>query len=231
MNQTGPIAIGGGTIVNFEQLRLTTGSGDDVITTLVNPTLRQDDVIRSGAGHDRITVGGYGLDYVDGGLGDDLLTIDYSGFSGVVTNTGVYASRGLVHLGQRLGRGLHRNRAVGHPLRLGRRRLRHPRRRGSRAGRRGNDKVDARGGDDVVDGGAGADTLTGGLGRDTVAFDSAATGRDRIPARRRPDRQRRRRGRRLFQLREPAGLQLQRHPPGGRRRKTSSTAWRGTTCC
>jgi Ca2+-binding RTX toxin-like protein len=133
-------------------------------------------VIRSGAGHDRIHVGGNGLDNVDGGLGDDLLTIDYSAFTGVVTNTGVYASRGLVHLGN--GASVDFTGIERLDIRSGSGADDFVTRDGAdtiRAGA-GNDRVDARGGDDMVDGGAGADTLIGGLGRDTVAFDSAASG-------------------------------------------------------
>jgi Ca2+-binding RTX toxin-like protein len=176
MSQTGPIAVAGGTIQNFEQLDLITGAGNDVITGRISPTIRQDNVIRTGAGHDRITVGGQGMNNIDGGLGDDLLVIDYSQFTNVVTNTGTHATRGLVALGTTASvdiQGIERL-----EIRSGSGADDFTGREGADtlSGGAGNDKIDGRGGDDMVDGGAGADTLTGGTGRDTVAFDSATAG-------------------------------------------------------
>jgi Ca2+-binding RTX toxin-like protein len=174
--QSGPIAINGGFVQNFEQLNIQTGSGDDVVSAIVQGERRLDNVIQTGAGDDVISVGGHGMNRIDGGAGDDLLKLDYSQAAGMMTNTGVFASRGLVM-----------------PYRAWEVDFTNIERLDIQTGRfdddfttldgadvirsgAGADKVDARGGDDIIDGGAGGDTLIGGSGYDVVTFASAATG-------------------------------------------------------
>ena len=67
----------GGTVRYIERLSLTTGSGNDVIKTLIGAAFAYADVVVAGAGNDAVTVGG-GFDTVDGGEGSDLLVVDYS---------------------------------------------------------------------------------------------------------------------------------------------------------
>ncbi|MEA3001238.1 MAG: hypothetical protein QOH81_26, partial [Sphingomonadales bacterium] len=69
---SGPI----GSFTGFEYFgRLWTGSGDD---TIVTGALARDESIYAGGGNDRITVVN-GSDTVDGGIGNDILVVDYSG--------------------------------------------------------------------------------------------------------------------------------------------------------
>jgi Ca2+-binding RTX toxin-like protein len=71
---TTPVTPTGTSITNIERFNLTTGSGNDSITLKGI----YDDNLTTGAGDDTINPG-RGIDYVDGGDGNDLLIVDYSG--------------------------------------------------------------------------------------------------------------------------------------------------------
>ena len=70
---------------NFEYFgTVTTGSGDDVITTTV---ASRNETINTGAGNDTITSFN-GTDRVNGGTGSDTLILDWSGSNGSASNAG-----------------------------------------------------------------------------------------------------------------------------------------------
>jgi hypothetical protein len=80
----------GSSIVNFEALFVTGGSGNDSIgsrTSNANDGI--SDVINGGGGNDTIVVGG-GLDTADGGSGDDLLIADWSTDNNSFSNSGAF---------------------------------------------------------------------------------------------------------------------------------------------
>jgi Ca2+-binding RTX toxin-like protein len=77
-----PVTPTGTSITNIERFNLTTGSGNDSITL----TGIYNDTLTTGAGDDTINPG-RGIDNVDGGAGNDLLIVDYSG-----NTSGIYSS-------------------------------------------------------------------------------------------------------------------------------------------
>ncbi len=82
---TGQQTAGGGSFYrDLEALRLSTGSGNDTLTTLRTTAA---DALNSGAGNDVLVVGG-GVDTVDGGADNDLLIIDFSLMDGAFSMNG-----------------------------------------------------------------------------------------------------------------------------------------------
>ena len=87
---TGIETLGHSNIVYFKS-----GAGNDRLTTLAGPTNTFSDYIQTNAGDDVVTVGG-GSDIVEMGAGgDDLLIVDYSGYSGGVQTGGGFGGSGL----------------------------------------------------------------------------------------------------------------------------------------
>ncbi|MDD5276899.1 MAG: calcium-binding protein [Methylovulum sp.] len=74
--------IAGGVVKNVEHLHLSSGSGNDVISTT---PFAYDDNIWSNAGDDSINVGKGGRDYVNGGAGVDLGIFDWSASTTAIT--------------------------------------------------------------------------------------------------------------------------------------------------
>ncbi|NCS46401.1 MAG: calcium-binding protein [Microcystis aeruginosa BS11-05] len=79
-----PVTPTGTSITNIERFDLTTGSGKDSITL----TGIYNDALTTGAGDDTINPG-RGIDNVEGGDGNDLLIVDYSGNT---SGYGIYSS-------------------------------------------------------------------------------------------------------------------------------------------
>ncbi len=160
---------GGGTVRGIEVLTLSTGAGDDLITTL---DMFLDDQVTTNDGNDTVRVAG-GRDTIDLGGGNDLLIIDYStvtyaidtvpagrtnafsgtletGYSGQyyktingnVDNTVVFSGVERFHL----------------------------------MGGLGGDNLLTGAGNDTLNGGGGADTLTGGAGNDVYVIDNIGDG-------------------------------------------------------
>ena len=160
---------------NFEQLgSFTSGAGHDTFTL----PGRADHNLVAGAGNDIVNPG-LGIDFADGGAGDDLLILDYSAgddanVSGVAMD-GPYLQRRDINTNALLDRiyalGFERFQMTGgskDDTFLG----------GSLAdvltGNAGNDTLSGSAGDDLLDGGAGADTMTGGTGNDFYIVDNPA---------------------------------------------------------
>jgi Ca2+-binding RTX toxin-like protein len=67
--------VSGVTVNNIEEYRITTGSGNDVLTD----STTANDIFFTGAGNDIVNIGYGGVDIVDGGTGNDKLIIDWTG--------------------------------------------------------------------------------------------------------------------------------------------------------
>lgn len=171
---------GGGTVRNIEAIDIRTGSGNDVITTLVG---NHRDWVDAGAGDDTIFLGG-GNDNVDGGDGYDTVTIDLGHLTGAIEINGgsirmpdapdgsqVFTSLSNVERLTVLG-------GSGNDLMEG----------GnwdvtvdeefhgnggddSLIGWKGSDTLVGGAGNDTMNGGLGNDVLDGGEGHDTAVFD------------------------------------------------------------
>ena len=168
LNQTVSSYLGTGSVTNIEALRLTTGSGNDQITG--SSSVRDRDIIDTGAGNDIITLWSGGDDIVDGGSGDDRLILtntimgadvwlspltndgggSYSGFfNGLGTNDITFS--GIEHITfTDLGAG-------DDSLNTG----------------DGQDVLNGGGGNDYLNSGAGIDSVDGGGGNDTWAADKS----------------------------------------------------------
>ena len=137
----------GGRVMRIESVWLTTGSGDDVITTKIGPTYLFGDSVFGGEGDDVITVGA-GADTVDGSGGEDTLVADYS-----------WDSHGLQVSGSQIFDGAGSSVAYNN--------IEH-------FDIRGGDAVDhltGDVGDDTLTGNGGADQLQGGAGKDVFVYE------------------------------------------------------------
>ncbi|WP_165837586.1 M10 family metallopeptidase C-terminal domain-containing protein [Zavarzinia aquatilis] len=163
----------GGSVRGIEMLTLSTGAGNDIITTLI---AFFDDNLTTGAGNDTVTVGG-GKDVVAAGAGTDTLIVDWSGvtgygsysydftgsladgYSGSYHSDPDYADRnrvifsGIEHFNVKTG-------DQGDAIATG----------------DGNDTVATGGGDDTIVSGKGVDNIDGGV---TMVDGVATTGADR----------------------------------------------------
>jgi Ca2+-binding RTX toxin-like protein len=171
---TSIVAAGLTSILNIEQITLTTGKGDDTITGGV-----QADLIHTGAGDDVINaktrpVAG-GIDVVNGGAGLDTLVVDASGENqtmflsvglsptfAVNSNSGrfdvdAYAVERAIFTGGSVGDEISGNNW-----------------NDVLSGGGGADFLGGNGGDDTLDGGVGADFLRGGRGADQLTGGAAA---------------------------------------------------------
>ncbi|WP_445505332.1 hypothetical protein [Microvirga sp. G4-2] len=171
-SQTGPVVLSNGTqVTHIEGLTLTTGTGDDFISTA---TYGMNDVIATDAGNDTINAGA-GVDSVDGGSGEDTLVLDYSGvndgygasLNGAIGSVMTYwwSTRvdfsGIEHLDV-TGTLTHSNNLTGGHL------------SDTLTGGNMDDRVDGADGDDLLVGGAGLDVIRGGAGADTLDGGSEA---------------------------------------------------------
>ena len=153
--------------INFEAIKLTTGSGNDVITqsSIVNGSVyRSDDELNGGSGNDTFNPGLGFSDEANGGEGNDTLILDYSigdtgefmqfeltksnltGISGSAGRTVTGASSWLDSI---VFSGIDRFNVTG---------------------TRNNDRITTWIGDDLIIGGKGNDTLDGGAGSDTYRY-------------------------------------------------------------
>ena len=72
----------GGSVTGIEAVSLTLGAGNDTILTLTGAAgMNRAETLNGGDGNDVIGVGS-GADVANGGLGDDLLIVDYSAIAG-----------------------------------------------------------------------------------------------------------------------------------------------------
>lgn len=161
----------GGSVVNFEAFRLSTGAGNDTLIGhqfLSGSNYQQSDSVTSGAGNDQIKLWLGGDDTVNGGSGIDTLSVlNGLGLGGIslhgLTQSGDGWS-GLID--GYLGHNIHFtgiDRLVYSDLSNG---------HDSIAGLALSDEIDAGGGNDTVNGGAGNDTLIGGSGNDILKGDA-----------------------------------------------------------
>ena len=170
--------MGTGTVRGIERLELTTGDGNDRITTLGSFL---NDTVVTGAGNDIVKVAG-GRDAVTMGAGDDLLIVDYS----AVTDYGIDAPALYGSLAAGYSGRWHSSPDFGDRNRIDFDGVERFELRGgalgdymvtgdgndSLYGNAGNDTLVAQGGNDLLDGGLGNDTMVGGLGDDSYIVDS-----------------------------------------------------------
>jgi Ca2+-binding RTX toxin-like protein len=156
---------GGSAVAGIEWLALTTGAGDDRITTL---GLALDDVLVTGEGDDTITVAG-GHDRIDGQGGGDLLVVDY-GAATTAIGTATYYDYSPDG-GWKWVRQLTADDRDVRAYDIDRYDLR---------GGSGNDTLSTGDGADTLRGGAGDDLLAGGAGADLFVF-AAGGGTDTLP--------------------------------------------------
>ncbi len=162
-----------GSVQNIEAMRLTTGSGNDVLTG--HASSRMTDNIFTGAGADVITMHIGGDDTVNGGLGSDRLIVtnnlgdDLGGVSTGYWNTGAEDGYSGVFDGYG-GNNLWFNN-INHfsftDLSNGNDNV--------RTGD-GNDSLSGGGGDDTLNSGSGSDTVDGGSGTDYWISDHSSAG-------------------------------------------------------
>ncbi|PYF06566.1 hemolysin type calcium-binding protein [Rhodobacter viridis] len=145
----------GASVVNIEGMDVTTGSGNDSLTARLGATM--NDVMHAGAGNDTLTLRDGGTDLADGGAGDDLLVINWTGSTNGIWLTNLTADAGSGYSGTFNGEGAN---DIGF---AGIERFYF------------NDRVD--GVADIIHTGAGNDTLFGGGGDDWL---DSGTGRDRV---------------------------------------------------
>ena len=159
---------------NFERFSIDTGIGNDIVlqSGIVNgAVLRQNDLIRTGAGNDTINAG-LGNDTVIGGFGGlDHLIIDYS-----VGDTGT----GMRFNGSNVYGTASRDVSTTNPTDLDfieftgieQFTVTGTSKNDSLFGASGNDIIKGGAGNDTIRGGAGRDLLTGGTGVDTFQYQS-----------------------------------------------------------
>lgn len=140
----------GGRVMRIESVWLSTGSGDDVITTKIGPTYMFGDSVFAGAGDDVITVGS-GHDTVDGSEGTDTLVVDYSWTSENITNQ----LEGQTFRDASNALGVNWYNFEKFDVRTG----------------DGADTIGGGSGDDTLTGNGGADQLTGGAGADHFVYE------------------------------------------------------------
>jgi Ca2+-binding RTX toxin-like protein len=161
-------------------VRLDTGSGNDTISY----TQDRDNIINSGAGNDTIN-SGRGRDKVDGGVGDDLLIVDYSSntYPGGTRTAGIISAvGGDIPSGFRGYFTAPEGNSNALNDRVDFNRIERFHVTGTNFadkinggggsdtlnGGAGNDILNGAAGNDVLNGGAGDDILTGGIGNDTL---------------------------------------------------------------
>ncbi len=144
------VAGNGTTYANIEGILISTGSGKDLITTFNG---NFNDNVSTGAGNDIIKVFG-GNDGVDGGIGNDLLIIDYSAAGGSFSMNGATQINNFAGTSVTFA-GIERINATFGV---------------------GADNVTLTAGNDTISGGLGNDTMNGGLGSDTMDWRTATTG-------------------------------------------------------
>lgn len=162
----------GASVVNIEGMDVTTGSGDDSLTARFNVAM--NDVMHAGAGNDTLSFHDGGSDLADGGAGDDLLVLTWTGSTNGVWLTNLTADVGGGYSGTFNGEGFKdiafrgierfyfndRVDGIADILHTG----------------TGDDTLFGGGGDDWLDSGAGRDRVDGGAGNDTWQANlSAAT--------------------------------------------------------
>lgn len=173
----------GTSIRNIERFAsLTTGSGNDVI----NFTVRDNNILNTGSGDDTINAN-LGKDSIDGGSGNDLLTLNYSS----LTYTGTSPSAGITSAVSSNGAGgfngfynayssssdfervdfsnIERFQITGTVANDS---ITTGNGNDTLNGGAGNDTLDGQGGNDTLNGGTGNDTLIGGTGNDSYSIDS-----------------------------------------------------------
>jgi Ca2+-binding RTX toxin-like protein len=159
-----------GTVRNVEGFKnLVTGSGNDWITNSMTAGI--NDTLSTGAGNDRIKLYSGGTDSVDGGTGDDRLTVIWNLATDGVWLQGITANAGGGYDGQFDGFGSNDvnftgiesfaffDQMAGNDI--------------IRTGA-GDDKLIGGGGNDFLDAGSGSDTLHGGAGIDVYLADQSA---------------------------------------------------------
>ena len=172
-----PAALGGGSVVNFEQIGRITGSAFDDTFTISGITVTL--TVNSGDGGDRVIattstvvfnagngddtfVSGTAADTIVGGAGSD--TVDYSGFASAITiNLGGTVTNGFI-----TGAGGDRLNSVENLI-------------GGSAGdtltgTSAANRLDGGGGADVLSGMGGGDTLIGGAGADLLVVSAVDSG-------------------------------------------------------
>ena len=159
----------------FEMFAITTGSGNDVISTA---SFSGDDFVNLGAGNNFATTGagndslggGAGNDTLDGGSdadqmtggdGNDLYFVDNAGDQAIETNALPSGGTDTVQSGMNftLGANIERLTLVGSAI--------------SGTGNGLANVITGNGQANLLNGGTGADTMSGGLGNDTYVIDNA----------------------------------------------------------
>jgi Ca2+-binding RTX toxin-like protein len=186
-NQTATLTLGNGARVRgIERIELTTGSGDDQISTA---GFAFADNVKTGDGNDWVALGLGGGDSADGGAGTDTLVLDFSTLTaGYISQNdgyfyysawGTYTTYANFERFDLTGSATHVNWLVGGGLddRL--------------TGGAADDVLTGNGGNDTLSSGAGGlDELRGGGGNDAyyidsaaaVAFEAASSGTDTVYA-------------------------------------------------
>ncbi|WP_444464986.1 beta strand repeat-containing protein [Rhodobacter capsulatus] len=162
----------GASVVNIEGMDVTTGRGNDHLT--VRTGAQMNDTLRGGAGNDTLSFRDGGSDFADGGTGNDLLEITWTGSTNGVWLTDLTALPGGGYSGTFNGEGSRdiaftgierfyfndRVDGVADILHTG----------------RGNDTLLGGGGNDWLDSGSGNDRVDGGTGADIWQADLSAAG-------------------------------------------------------
>ncbi len=146
--------LGGGSVRNMEHATLTTGAGDDSFTG--HDTAIAHDMLDMGAGNDSVTLHFGSSDTVDGGAGEDRLTVTYDVDTNDVWLTNLEVDPTGGYSGRFDGKGSNDIDFTG---------IEHFTFT-DRSG--GNDIIHTGGGDDVLSGGDGNDRLISGSGHDTI---------------------------------------------------------------
>jgi Ca2+-binding RTX toxin-like protein len=162
-NQAGVVTVAAGlTATGIEALSLTSGSGADNLSTA---GFALDDDVSTGGNNDTVNLG-QGIDDATGGLGTDLLVVDYSSATTAVS----WAD---------LGFGSARYADAAGTMRIDYREFERVSVTGGSGndalrGGAGNDILNAGAGADVINGVSGADSVNGGAGVDTFVADYGA---------------------------------------------------------
>ncbi len=179
---TGFTINGIGSVSNIENFNITTGWGNDSIlqSTLVNGVLlRGADNIISGAGNDTINPGLGLYDTVNGGIGNDLLILDYSAGD---TGRGMYLSVSTDSEGSSSGY-VYRSNSTGSYVdyvsfsNINNFQVTGTPNNDTLEGGAGNNTINGGAGDDSINGDDGVNTIDGGAGNDRISLNlSSQTG-------------------------------------------------------
>ncbi|MEH2463022.1 beta strand repeat-containing protein [Nostoc sp.] len=139
-----------------------------------------DDNIVGNDGNDTLSTGYGGIDTIDGGKGDDVLSVNYNNATGGITTTfNATTNKGTITAGRygvsyknieqlNISGTVYDDNIVGNDG------------NDTLSGYGGNDKIIGGRGNDILIGGNGNDSLIGGAGTDTFAFNSSNEGVDTI---------------------------------------------------